>query len=976
MWMRVRALTALTLLISLGGIAGASAADERAAQRHGDSGALSLTSATAGIAWSAPRDGGTPRDPARIESLGKREFRIRARDEELSSTLKHAVSRVELICTNLTSHSQQVTLRLDLSGDGRRTDADRTPSGGMSLRDFIFVQPPGQDWRQVTGKTKGWVCSVSFTAPVGETKIGLSPWYGYGDYLRFIHSLPPHPNLKKEKMGASDGGREQWALTITDDSVPAQNKRRVYWHAREHAYETFSSYAMEGLVGWLLSDAAAEARRHFIFTIHPMTNVDGVAEGNEYRAGYDTPDPRATASVRLVYKTLDRLRPELIVTWHNWIAPRDVDSLFFTDGENGRPSRRAWDLFTQRFPSPRAAGHRWQDEAQPNIRNWFGRSPLNEYNPHQYAMKRYGSAVWGWEMPWWNRTVADARRAGAEFGRAFTETQMLLASQSKPEETEAAPVETPRWEMLEFVLHGRARVANPFRDAALVGEFTSPSGKARSVDGFYDGGDTWRLRFAPDEAGEWRYRLRGEGVELSRVGRLRCTKPRGHGFIGIHPQNPCAFACADGAPFFPMGDTCYGLYDDSHITPALRDEYLKTRRAQRFNFIRMSIGHSELRAAKDPAFWAWGGSPSKPDLDRLNPEFFRGLDALFRDMQSRGMNVELLLFNYYRRPFTDMGLWTPARERLWLRYVLARYAAFNNIFLWTLANEYETHPDGRYRLDRPGDIDWALATARLVKSLDPYRHPVTVHPVISSSIQGDTPRAPFDPPWRIGGFFGRGDAIDVLSQQTASVYAGTWDAALGCWTGDGAGVSQSVAADRVWRKPVLNTENGYEYLRGNPSSKRQVHHTDKVRRTSWRIVCAGGYFAAGFHGTLGHSDAWERIDAPHRYPFEIRDEGAAAQLGFLYDFFTALPFWKMQPWDGVKGEAVALADSPQTLAFYLPHGGAVQADLGKAPGSLAARWFNPRDGKWGEPFEVAGGKPVEFNAPDAQDWALLLCAKK
>ena len=48
---------------------------------------------------------------------------------------------------------------------------------------------------------------------------------------------------------------------------------------------------------------------------------------------------------------------------------------------------------------------------------------------------------------------------------------------------------------------------------------------------------------------------------------------------------------------------------------------------------------------------------------------------------------------------------------------------------------------------------------------------------------------------------------------------------------------------------MLNTENGYEYMRGHPTEKKQVHHTDKVRRSAWRIVCAGGYFAAGFHGT-------------------------------------------------------------------------------------------------------------------------------
>lgn len=537
-----------------------------------------------------------------------------------------------------------------------------------------------------------------------------------------------------------------------------------------------------------------------------------------------------------------------------------------------------------------------------------------------------------------------------------------------------APLAVPRWELHEFELHGPCRAENPFRDAALAGEFTAPSGKTTTAEGFYDGDDTWRLRFAPNEEGEWRYRLRGEGVEIRQEGRLKCVAPRGHGFIGIHPQNPYAFAHADGTAFFPMGDTCYGLYDDSPITPPLRREYLETRRRQRFNFVRMSVGHSEARAAADPSFWAWGGTAAKPDLDRLNPVFFRGLDELFCDLRARGMNVELLLLNFYRRPFTATKLWTPARERLWLRYVVARYAAFDNVFLWTLANEYETHPDGRYRLDRPDDVAWAKATAQLVKQLDPYHHPVTVHPVVSASTHGASPRDPFDAPWRIGEFFGEGGELDVLSQQTGQSGAGvTWDDQVQCWVGDAPDVVASLRADRRFRKPVLNTESGYEYLRGHPTEKKQVHHTDKVRRTCWRIVCAGGYFAAGFHGTIGHSDAWNRIDAPNRYTFTVRDEGAARQLGVLYDFFVALPFWRMQPFEGVTGAAaVAVAEPGKVCVVYLPQGGKVTVDLSAAPAPLTAQWFNPRDGRAGEPFSVPADKPGTFQSSDGQDWVLQL----
>ena len=928
------------------------------------------------ISWVIPEDGGTPRDPSRIEQLGPREFRIRASFAEGGqSVLRHAVSRLDLTCRNAGTQAVSLTLHLDLSGDGKRTDYDTRPESGMPLRDFIFIQSPGQDWRQVDGSTERWLANVRFQAQPGDTRVGLSPWYTYADFLRFIQSLPQHLHLVKKQIARSDGGREHWELVITDPQVAAEGKQKIFWHAREHAYETWSSFAMEGLVKFLLSDEAADFRRHFVIILHPMTNVDGVAQGFEYRGGYDFPDPRGTSTGRLTFDAMDRWRPEVAVTWHNWVAPRDRNVVFYTDGENGKPSARAWLRFTQLFPSLRSAGHRWKDEATPLRYNWDGRRPLSEANVHQYAMKKYGTRVWGWEMPWWNFGPDEVRASGAAFARAFLTTLQEIRSNAVPAVIRAAPFEIRRWDAHEFSLRGRARVANPYRDAALVGEFVSPSGKTNVVDGFFDGDDQWKLRFAPEEEGAWTYLLRGEGVELLQRGEFRCTAAHGHGFIRIHPNNPYAFAHADGTPFFPMGDTCYGLFDDSPITPALRADYIKKRREQRFNFVRLTVGHSEARAATNGTYWAWGGTPRRPDLERFNPEFFRAFDALMGQLREAGMNVELILLNFYRRPYTDTNIWTAARERQWLRHLLARYSAFDNVFLWTLANEYETHPDGRYRLDYPDDVEWAGKTARFIHENDPCRHLVTVHPVISASRQGENPRAPFDAPWRIGEFFGASESIDVLSQQTGQHGEGTrWDEGLQCWTGDSVTLVASLAADRKYRKPVLNTENGYEYLRGHSTERKQVHHTDKVRRSAWRIVCAGGYFAAGFHGTIGHSDVWNRMDAPNHYTFSLQDEGAGAYLKTLHDFFAGLPFWRMQPFGGVSGDAVALAEAGQAYVVYLPRGGETKLELPKdGTQSLTARWFNPRSGEFRNATTTSAVQtPQVYSAPDTNDWALIL----
>jgi hypothetical protein len=927
----------------------------------------------ADISFVAPDDGGTPRDPARIKVAGPTEFHVKASFEEGGdSLLRHAVSRVDLLCENKGDSPIEVTVHLDLSGDGKRTDYNTKPQGGMPLRDFAFIQQPGKAWSQINGSTKEWVASVKFQALPGSTKFGLSPWYTYADLEHFIGSLPDdNPNLKKSLLGKSDQGRNYWELVITDPQTTSA-KKTIYWHAREHAYETFSSFSMEGLVPYLLSDEAADFRRRYIFVLHPMVNVDGVGQGFEYRGGHDFPDLRGTVTGRIIFDTIDRLKPDYKVSWHNWVAPRDRNDVSFSDVVDGRPSARAWYIFTQKFPSLRRFEHRWRPETEPLAHNWAAK-PQNLGNSHQYAMMTWGTKLWGWEMPWWNCTVDDARRLGPEFARAFLATIEELAAGVSLPAPNTQVVSVPRWSMHEFSASGKSHGQNPFIDSVLVGDFTSPSGKQISIDGFYDGDDVWRLRFAPDEEGEWTYRLHGEGVEIYQTGTLLCTKPTTRGFIGLHPGNSYAFAFSDTTAFLPMGDTSYGLFDDSPITPALRTEYIKTRRGQRFNFVRMMVGHSEVRAASDPSYWAWGGTAQNPDLDRFNPAFFRAFDALMNQLRAAGMNVEMILLNLYRKPFNDPSVWTSARERQWLRYLIARYAAFDNIFLWTIANEYETHPDNKYRLDYPADVDWAKATARFIKANDPRKHLVTVHPVISASRRGSSPRSPFDHPWRIGEFFGDEEAFDVLSHQTGQHGEGTtWDEKLLCWAGDSATLVDSIRADRRFNKPVLNSENGYEYLRGDPTMKKQVHHTDKVRRSSWRIVCAGGSFAAGFNGTIGHSDVWNRIDSPNRYTFRVEDEGAAHQLAILHDFFAALPFWRLEPFTAITGDAVAAAIPGQLYVLYFPHGGTVSCELPAPSTSYRASWLNPRTGAVGETFSLKGGQKHDVAAPGSDDWTLKI----
>lgn len=66
-------------------------------------------------------------------------------------------------------------------------------------------------------------------------------------------------------------------LTITD-SGSTREKKGVFLSARVHPGESNSSWVMKGIVEFLLgpTQEAEALRKHFVFKIVPMINVDGV----------------------------------------------------------------------------------------------------------------------------------------------------------------------------------------------------------------------------------------------------------------------------------------------------------------------------------------------------------------------------------------------------------------------------------------------------------------------------------------------------------------------------------------------------------------------------------------------------------------------------------------------------------------------------------------------------------------------------
>ncbi|MDQ3848915.1 MAG: DUF5060 domain-containing protein [Thermoproteota archaeon] len=82
--------------------------------------------------------------------------------------------------------------------------------------------------------------------------------------------------------------------------------------------------------------------------------------------------------------------------------------------------------------------------------------------------------------------------------------------------------EIERWSRFEASFKG-PQSGNPFTDVWLTAEFSNGHQKF-NVEGFYDGEGVFKIRFMPNEIGEWKYTTKSNRKELNgKIGSFRCV---------------------------------------------------------------------------------------------------------------------------------------------------------------------------------------------------------------------------------------------------------------------------------------------------------------------------------------------------------------------------------------------------------------------------------------------------------------------
>lgn len=529
--------------------------------------------------------------------------------------------------------------------------------------------------------------------------------------------------------------------------------------------------------------------------------------------------------------------------------------------------------------------------------------------------------------------------------------------------------------MMELRIETGRKLQNPFWDCTLTAVFRHADGiREQRVEGFYDGEDesgcqAWKVRWMPQFAGSWRCSITTvpQVEELNKAIDLEIRPPAEatKGFLRTIPERNWSFYFDNGEPCFLLGDTIYNLFGGQYCGVDV-DAILDRRQAQGVNYIRARIqvtadSADSLSHWQTKSCWPWGGNSQRPDFTRFNLEYFRSVDKAMEKLAARGMGVELILEAWMLEfPFNDRAEFLPEYEESWIRYLIARYAAYPSLYVWCPANEYEFYPGSAAY--HPVADRWFRKLAKLIKAYDPYRHPVGAHQ--------------WDQKLSLHERLGECEELDVYLVQSDwmkeyDVYGR--EPSLCLWIDEQVRFHAPSKA-----KAAICSEFGYERAAGyftlDAHELFDRHHT---RRGQWRAGFSGFPVVHGFNNTWG----------PH-LSVET-DPIGTAYLQIYRAFMTQeVPFeemaretglWKMASGDDRMGTApLAMANPDRTaIAVYFPRAGSCELDLQPNPSSYTHYWLNPRTGERKTPTAC---DCFFFRTPDedagadglGDDWVLCL----
>jgi hypothetical protein len=152
------------------------------------------------------------------------------------------------------------------------------------------------------------------------------------------------PHAKAEELCRSREGRAVPMLHVMEGDLPREKRLGVWVQARQHAWESGSSWVARGFGDWLTGDSAEAAwlRQHAEIFLVPIMDIDNTATGNGGKDAQPqdhnrdwSPQPHwneVAAAQRMVSGLIAEGRMDVFLDLHN-PAPGDPTFFYILDNE-------------------------------------------------------------------------------------------------------------------------------------------------------------------------------------------------------------------------------------------------------------------------------------------------------------------------------------------------------------------------------------------------------------------------------------------------------------------------------------------------------------------------------------------------------------------------------------------------------------------------------------------------------------------
>jgi len=492
---------------------------------------------------------------------------------------------------------------------------------------------------------------------------------------------------------------------------------------------------------------------------------------------------------------------------------------------------------------------------------------------------------------------------------------------------------------------------SPFNDVQMDATFTGPNNAKIVMPSFWDGGNTWKVRFAPTMTGTWTFSTACSDTSdyglNGKTGTVNCTPYTGnldiykHGFVKAIP-NTRYFEYDDGTPFFYLGDTHWSLPSEPYDT--MFKTIINKRVQQGFTVIQ-----------SEPLGAAYTLSDGVSNADMAG---FADMDNRFKYIANAGLVHANAEFFFVAELSNNASSYSAAYLDKLSRYWVARYGAYP--VMWTTAQECDNNLYGTFDI---ATNPWK-SVLQSVYNYDPYKHPSTAH-------QENT-------------------SVTQASDSTFKDLSGyKWFGAQ--WSAAKNGQLDFNVVKDYWNKsgvrPVVDYEGHYQNLWTNEFG---------ARMQGWTAYLNGMY-GQGY----GAEDIWlynstydmANDSVVYGITITVADKqvkwntslefAAAYQLGYMHNFFNSIEWWNLTPrfddsaWFSNNGSWYSLASKGNDLyvAYFYNNTNQKTGTLkGLANVQYTAQWFNPITGSYNTAFNlsITNGTYAIGSKPDNNDWVLLL----